>query len=116
MGPRASSSTPAARSSRRAGPTRARPRSISASHAPADPEGAPVVTQEREGTVRRRVRDNPAWLPRPTLSGKDYSSVEVFEEEREHLFFRGWVCVGRSDEVPAAGDYLVRDVVGESVF
>jgi len=65
---------------------------------------------------RPRVRSDPAWKPRPTLTGRDYTSAEVFEEERERLFFRGWMCVGRADEVPAPGDYLVRDVTGESVF
>ncbi|HXG25978.1 MAG TPA: aromatic ring-hydroxylating dioxygenase subunit alpha [Candidatus Binatia bacterium] len=59
------------------------------------------------------VRD---WVPRPTLTGPDYTSQAVYEEERERLFFGGWVCIGRSEEVPSMGDYLVRDVVGESVF
>jgi Rieske 2Fe-2S family protein len=65
---------------------------------------------------RPRVRSDPAWKPRPTLTGRDYTSHDVFEEERERLFFGGWFCVGRADEVPAPGDYLVRDVTGESVF
>jgi Rieske 2Fe-2S family protein len=56
------------------------------------------------------------WRPRPTLTGADYTSAAVYEEERERLFYRGWFCIGRADEVPSTGDYLVRDVVGESVF
>jgi len=59
------------------------------------------------------VRD---WRPRPTLSGRDYTSDAVYEEERERLFFSGWMCIGRADEVPETGSYLVRDVAGESVF
>jgi Rieske 2Fe-2S family protein len=70
-----------------------------------------VVTQERP-----RVRDSQGWRPRPTLTGADYTSEAVYEEERERLFFRGWVCIGRAEEVPAPGDYLVREVAGESVF
>jgi Rieske 2Fe-2S family protein len=70
-----------------------------------------MVTHERP-----RVRSDPAWKPRPTLTGRDYASDDVFEEERERLFFHGWMCIGRADEVPAPGDYLVRDVTGESVF
>ena len=70
-----------------------------------------MVTEDRP-----RVRSDPAWRPRPTLTGADYTSPEVYEEERERLFFRGWFCIGRADEVPAPGDYLVRDVAGESVF
>ena len=65
---------------------------------------------------RARVRDSQGWRPRPTLTGADYTSEPVYEEERERLFFDGWVCIGRADEVPGPGDYLVRDVVGESVF
>ncbi len=65
---------------------------------------------------RTRVQGVTDWRPRPTLTGADYTSLEVYEEERERLFYRGWFCIGRSDEVPAGGDYLVRDIVGESVF
>jgi Rieske 2Fe-2S family protein len=70
-----------------------------------------MVTQERP-----HVRGSQAWRPRPTLSGADYSSQAVYDDERERLFFGGWFCIGRSDEVPSPGDYLVRNVAGESVF
>jgi Rieske 2Fe-2S family protein len=70
-----------------------------------------MVTQEPP-----RVRATHGWRPRPTLTGADYSSQGVYEEERERLFFRGWMCIGRSAEVETAGEYLVRDVAGESVF
>ena len=70
-----------------------------------------MVTQERS-----RVRDSQSWQPRPTLTGPDYTSQSVYDEERERLFFRAWLCIGRAEEVAAPGDYLVRDVAGESVF
>src|SRR5436190_23609610 len=70
-----------------------------------------MVTQKRP-----RVRDTHGWPPRPTLTRADYSRQGVYEEERERLFFRGSICIGRSAEVETPGDYLVRDVVGESVF
>jgi Rieske 2Fe-2S family protein len=76
-------------------------------------EEAAIVTQERPRVQGVGVRE---WRPRPTLRGTDYSSEAVYEEERERLFFRGWFCIGRADEVPASGDYLVRDVAGESIF
>jgi Rieske 2Fe-2S family protein len=56
------------------------------------------------------------WHPRPTLSGPDYTSAEVWGEERERVWFGGWVCVGRAEEVASPGDYMVRDVAGESIF
>ena len=65
---------------------------------------------------RVRVRTEPTWEPRPTLAGRDYASAEVYEDERERLFFSTWVCIGRSAEVPETGDYLVRDLAGESIF
>ena len=70
-----------------------------------------MVAQERA-----RVRAGPAWRPRPTLSGRDYASAEVYKDERERLFFATWVCIGRSAEVGEPGDYLVRELAGESIF
>ena len=78
-----------------------------------------MVTRERapeRPSERDRVRDAASWRPRPTLTGADYTSAAVYEEERERLFFRGWVCIGRAEEIPRPGDYLVREVAGESVF
>ena len=56
------------------------------------------------------------WRPRPTLSGADYTGQGVFDEERERIWWGDWVCFGRSEEVANPGDYLVRDLTGESVF
>lgn len=64
-----------------------------------------MVTQERP-----RAPAEQGWRPRPTLTGADYTSPAVYDEERERLFFVGWVCIGRADEVPGTGDYLVRDI------
>jgi Rieske 2Fe-2S family protein len=52
----------------------------------------------------------------PTLPGRDYTSAEVYEVERERVFVRGWVCVGREEHVPTAGDFVTREVLGEPVF
>ena len=70
-----------------------------------------MVTQERP-----RVRSQPDWRPRTTLTGVDYASQAVYDEERERLFFGDWFCVGRADEIGSPGEYVVRDVAGESVF
>jgi phenylpropionate dioxygenase-like ring-hydroxylating dioxygenase large terminal subunit len=59
--------------------------------------------------------DVPTWRPRPTLAGTDYTSEPVYLEERERIWFDRWVCIGRAEEIPAPGDYLVRDLAGESV-
>jgi Rieske 2Fe-2S family protein len=52
--------------------------------------------------------------PWPTLPGTDYHAVDVFDLERERVFARSWICVGRAEQLPEAGDYLVADVAGES--
>jgi len=59
--------------------------------------------------------DAPTWRPRPTLAGTDYTSESVYLEERERIWFDRWVCIGRAEEIPAPGDYIVRDLAGESV-
>ncbi len=68
---------------------------------------------EQQETIREREGH---WKPRPTLSGSDYTSPEVWEEERERIWFGDWVCIGRAEEVANPGDYLVRDLAGESIF
>jgi len=51
-----------------------------------------------------------------TLPSSWYQSGSVFDLEREHIFFKEWLCVGREEELTAAGDHLVLDVMGESII
>jgi Rieske 2Fe-2S family protein len=60
--------------------------------------------------------DEAEWRPRPTLTGADYTSAAVYDEEREKVWWGDWVCLGRTEELPNPGDYIVRDLTGESVF
>lgn len=80
---------------------------------------------ERDGEAGRategtepdaRARFAAAWDPAPTLAGDEYWSEDVFELERRRLFQGSWYCVGRAQEVPEVGSYIVKDVVGESVL
>jgi Rieske 2Fe-2S family protein len=52
----------------------------------------------------------------PTLLREYYFSPEIFGKEKERIFFGQWMCVGREEEAPNPGDYLLLDVVGESVI
>jgi Rieske 2Fe-2S family protein len=52
----------------------------------------------------------------PGLPGRDYHAPEIYELERERIFFRSWFCVGRDEELPEAGCFLTQDVAGESVL
>lgn len=38
------------------------------------------------------------------------TSPEYFEREREKIFLHEWWCVGREEEIPKPGDYLVREI------
>jgi phenylpropionate dioxygenase-like ring-hydroxylating dioxygenase large terminal subunit len=42
-----------------------------------------------------------------------YTSPEFYEFERNTIFERDWLCVGRMDEIPAPGDYMTITLVGE---
>ncbi len=52
----------------------------------------------------------------PGLPGSDYHSPEVFELERERIFHRMWICVGREEQLEDAGDFIVREILDESVI
>ena len=57
----------------------------------------------------------PTWRARPTLAGTDYSTESTYADERERIWFGGWICIGRAEEIPEKGDYIVRDLAGESI-
>ena len=70
-----------------------------------------MAISEHDAAPTQHLDDPAPW---PTLPGTDYHAVEVFELERERLFARSWVCVGRSEQLPEAGDYLVAEIADES--
>ena len=51
-----------------------------------------------------------------TLHRDYYFSDEIFRLERERIFAREWFCVGRAEELASPGDWMTRDVTGESVL
>src|ERR1700687_5470901 len=50
------------------------------------------------------------------LPSSYYRSEEIFGQEKEQIFFTEWFCVGREEQLPNPGDYLVLDIVGESIL
>lgn len=42
-----------------------------------------------------------------------YTDQDFFDWEREALWFRSWVCVGRAEQVPEPGDFVSLDLMGE---
>ena len=52
------------------------------------------------------------------ISTEPYISPEYFDREREKIFRRAWLNVGRVDEIPESGDYTVKEIaiLGVSVL
>ena len=50
------------------------------------------------------------------LPARWYRDPEIFRTERERIFCREWIAVCREEEIPHAGDYLVLEVLGESIL
>jgi Rieske 2Fe-2S family protein len=65
--------------------------------------------------VSAEARPSATALER-TLHRDYYLSDQVFALERERIFFREWCCAAREEEIANPGDYLVREIAGESVL
>jgi Rieske 2Fe-2S family protein len=51
-----------------------------------------------------------------TLPGRYFYDPAIFEQEQLKFFGTLWCCVGRADELQAAGDYRLVSVAGESII
>src|SRR5580704_11658023 len=51
-----------------------------------------------------------------SLPSTYYLSEEIFVREKEHIFFREWLCAGREEQLPKPSDFLVLEVLGESIL
>jgi len=51
-----------------------------------------------------------------TLPARFYTDPGLFARERERIFASMWVCAGRTEEIAAPGDFVLREVGGESVI
>ena len=45
-----------------------------------------------------------------TLPARYYTDAEFFRRELDGFFARMWVCAGRSEEIAASGEYVVREI------
>lgn len=53
-----------------------------------------------------------AW----SLAAEAYTSPEIFRLEIERIFLRQWLCVGRVDQVPNAGDFFSVDLLNRPLI
>ena len=51
-----------------------------------------------------------------TMPGEYYTSPAILAEETERIFARHWNCVGRASRLAEPGDYMLRNVAGESLI
>jgi Rieske 2Fe-2S family protein len=50
------------------------------------------------------------------LDARRYHAPEVFAAEQERIFAQDWICVGRTEQLERAGDFVLADVAGESII
>ena len=50
-----------------------------------------------------------------TLPARYYTDADVFRDELESFYFGSWICAGRADAIPGAGDYFLREIGAESI-
>ncbi|HET8599610.1 MAG TPA: aromatic ring-hydroxylating dioxygenase subunit alpha [Segeticoccus sp.] len=53
---------------------------------------------------------------RHTLPGRDYHAPEVYELDRERIFFRSWMYAGRAERLASKGQWMTVDLAGESIL
>ena len=51
-----------------------------------------------------------------TLPGYYYTSSEILNAELEHIFYDGWVCIGREAQLINPGDYVLAKVGEENIL
>ena len=51
-----------------------------------------------------------------TMPGAFYTSQALLDVERDQLFKREWICVGRVEEIAKPGDYMTFDILEEPVL
>ncbi|GGZ80717.1 ring-hydroxylating oxygenase subunit alpha [Ignatzschineria indica] len=53
-----------------------------------------------------------AW----TIPAEYYTSEELFEVEKEKVFANTWICVAHISELAEKNDYVIREIIGESLI
>jgi len=53
---------------------------------------------------------------KPTLPSDWYYDTGHYQRELHAIWYRDWVCVGRAEEIPSAGDYIVANIGDQSLI
>ena len=68
---------------------------------------------DREVKVTIQTQNTPL---QQSLPSSHYYSPEMYERERNSIFFKEWFCIGREEELPSPGSLFIADVCGESIL
>ncbi len=71
---------------------------------------ADLFAPENFAATRRPIREA------QTLAPYAYWSPEFYAREVERIFLREWLCVGRAEQVPKAGDYFTVELFGRPLI
>jgi phenylpropionate dioxygenase-like ring-hydroxylating dioxygenase large terminal subunit len=67
------------------------------------------------GNARSTI-DYSALVKDDRIHGHVYTDPDIFEDELDKIFSRGWVYVGHASEIPNPGDFRVTDIGHQSVI
>ena len=72
------------------------------------------ILPERSTTDFERTRDT---LPKARhLPGYVYTSPEIYQLEKEKIFMKDWLCIGRIEEIENPGDYMALRIMDEPII
>lgn len=73
----------------------------------------PDVVQVLEGleASAKSIKDGARVLPAPA-----YKSEAFYEFEKQAVWMKSWLCVGREQQIPEKGDYMALTIVDEAII
>src|SRR4051812_20544649 len=77
----------------------------------------PALPRCRSGRHHRKDSPMSAQCPEAkSLPARYYTDPDYYRAELEWFFFGMWFHAGRADQIPNRGDFVVREIAGESVI
>jgi phenylpropionate dioxygenase-like ring-hydroxylating dioxygenase large terminal subunit len=67
-------------------------------------------------TNGRAKIDYRALVKEDRVHGRVYTDPDIFEEELDKIFYRGWVYIGHASEIPQPGDFRLTTIGRQSVI
>lgn len=71
-----------------------------------------MTTIQKNISIQDHIDLDNAW----TIPAQYYTSEEIFEIEKERIFTNSWICVAHISELAEKNDYIIREIIGESLI